>query len=114
MNGRFVADPFVNRHRTYQGSIWTPGATSSTVNPDVKGATEVTLQDPPESIPGRLGYMIYRISRGAAVAVLSLALYVGLTNWEGSGSVWFWRYAGIALAIYLVGMAVRYILGRIQ
>lgn len=74
----------------------------------------MTLQDRPESVPGRLGYVIYRISRGAAVAVLALALYVGLTNWEGSGSVWAWRYAGIALVVYLAGRAARNILGRIR
>lgn len=74
----------------------------------------MAFQDPSEGVPARLGYVIYRISRGAAVAVLALALYVGLTNWEGGGSVWAWRYAGIALTVYLAGSAVRYILGRIR
>lgn len=70
--------------------------------------------DPPETVPARLGIMIYRICRGAAVVVLALAIYVALTNWAGSGSVWAFRYAGIALIVYFAGSVARYLLGRIQ
>jgi hypothetical protein len=65
-----------------------------------------------ESGIGLAGVVVYRICRGAAVAVLALAVYVALTNWEGSGSVWSVRYAAIALAVYGVGVTVRAVLRR--
>lgn len=67
-------------------------------------------RDPENDFRSRMGQMIYGASRGAAVAVLALALYVGITNWEGSGSVWALRYAAIALALYGVGRTCRYLL----
>lgn len=71
-------------------------------------------QDAPESGAARLGRVIYRVCRGAAVAVLALGIYVAITNWEGSGSVWAFRYAGIALVVHLAGRGARYLLGRMQ
>lgn len=67
-------------------------------------------EGPNESGVGLAGVVIYRVCRGAAVAVLALAIYVALTNWEGTGSVWSLRYAAIALAVYGVGATVRAIL----
>ncbi len=70
--------------------------------------------DPHESLPVRLGLAIHGICRGCAVVILALALYVALTNWEGSGSVWAFRYAGIALALYLVGHVARVLLAGMR
>jgi len=70
----------------------------------------VTGDDRPQSSAGRLGFLIYGIARGAAVAVLALALYVALTNWGGGGSLWALVYAGIAVAIFVLGLAARLLL----
>ena len=64
----------------------------------------------PDSRLASLGIIIHGVARGVAVVVLALALYVALTNWEGDGSVWAPRYTVIALAVYFVGRAVRYLL----
>ena len=64
----------------------------------------------PGTPAARLGFLIYGIARGAAVAVLALALYVALTNWGGGGSVWAFVYAGIAVAIFILGLAARLLL----
>lgn len=59
---------------------------------------------------GRLGILIYGIARGAAVAMLALALYVALTNWGGGGSFWATVYTGAALGILVAGIALRILL----
>ena len=64
----------------------------------------------PDTRAGRIGFLIYGIARGAAVAVLALALYAAFTNWGGGGSFWGMVYAVIALGILVVGTVLRMLL----
>lgn len=69
----------------------------------------MTKQNLHDSRPALLALLVFKISRSCAVVFLALGLYVGLTNWEGDGSVWAFRYAGIALVIFLVGRGVYFL-----
>ncbi|MDZ7829838.1 MAG: hypothetical protein U5K33_10255 [Halofilum sp. (in: g-proteobacteria)] len=70
--------------------------------------------EPPsrQSAAARLGVTIFGICRGIAIALLALAIYVALTNWDGDGSVWALRYFVLALVIFALGIGVQQLLNR--
>jgi hypothetical protein len=65
-------------------------------------------------LAAEIGSVIFGISRGAAIALMALALYVAFTNWEGSGATWALRYFVLALVVFAVGIGIRHLLSRGQ